>query len=144
MESRGWRGGGGFTPRPTFSFQATPTHSTLTKVIVWRALRFAAIKTTQSRAFVGIQLRIPGIYILPKREFRNEFRGYRCWTRGQAAPAPAGRHGSQGRPGAVPREDQGPRCGDAAVCRPADGRDRRDHGHRAVRHWLAFPAPAPP
>src|SRR6201982_3688075 len=94
--------------RSTFSFQATPTHSTLTKVIVWRALRFAAIKTTQSRAFVGIQLPMPGIYILPKREFRNEFRGYRCWTRGQAASAPAGRHGSQGRPGAVPREDQGP------------------------------------
>jgi hypothetical protein len=62
----------------TVSFQVTSTNSTLTKVIVWCALRFAAIKTTQSRAFVGMQLRMPGIYILPKSEFRNEFRGYRC------------------------------------------------------------------
>ena len=28
--------------------------------------------------FVGMQLRMPGIYILHKSEFRNDFRGYRC------------------------------------------------------------------
>src|SRR5580700_1843534 len=57
----------------TVSFQATSTNSTLTKVIVWCALRFAAIKTTQSRAFVGMQLGCPVSTFYPKASFAMNF-----------------------------------------------------------------------